>query len=76
MLLVVGAEDETPEVNLQSGCNLLQLAGIMPAHGSCADDWPPSPDETPSSRIKATRVSENEIGKINCGGSMLGCKQG
>lgn len=41
-------EDETPEVNLQSGFNLLPLAGVMPAHGSCADDWISAPNEPPS----------------------------
>lgn len=61
LLFLVGAEDETPEVNLQSGCNLLPLLGIMPAHGSCANDWPSSPSETPF-LLNTTRLSGNERG--------------
>lgn len=61
LLFLISGEDETPEVNLQSGPNLPPLPDIMPAHGSCVGDWPSSPDETPV-LVKVTRLSEVKEG--------------
>lgn len=62
VLFLVGNDDQTPEVNLQSGRSLPPHLGIMPAHGSCAIGWPSSPNETPF-LLKAERLSENKRGK-------------